>query len=226
MSDELKRILAVLCYIAGAALLGYTAYTCLTTALLFRSIVLLAASTFVSLLFATLLRCRISKAHAQRRRLVRLFLVLCFGMYAFVLINLLFVHNSDASNTLSFFSLKDPNFVPFKSIIGYLGELINGSAEQRDILIHLLGNIALYMPLGFFLMTLFNGLNKGKYYFPTVLAIMVGIRALQYSLGFGRFDVDDILLNLLGAAFVFMIFDIQAVRRYLKKWYLGDRIRK
>ena len=226
MSDELKRILAVLCYVIGAVLLGFTAYICLTTALLFRSIFALSASTFVSFLLATIVQCSILKAHAQRRRHVRLFLIVCFGTYTLVLINLLFVHNTDASDTLTYFMLKDPNFVPFKSIIGYVGELIRGSNEQRDILVHLLGNLALYMPLGFFIMTLFGSMNKGKYYFPTVLAIMVGLRALQYSLGYGRFDVDDILLNLLGAAFVFMIFDIKAVRKRLKKWYLGDRIRK
>ncbi len=226
MSDELRRILSLLCYVIGAVFLGYTAYISLTVALSVQGLMILFFSTALLLFFATALRFGGVKARAQRRRLVRLFLTVCFMLYSFVVINLLFLHNADSLSVLSFFSIKAPNFIPLKSLIGYIGQLIGGSAETQSILIHLLGNLMLYMPLGFFLIALFDEQSKGKFYFPTVLAVLIGLKTLQYSLGFGRFDIDDILLNVLGATFVYLLFGIQSVRRTMKKWYLGDRIRK
>jgi glycopeptide antibiotics resistance protein len=172
VSDEFKRNVALVCYGIGSVLLGYTVFVCLAANFGVRTVLLLCLFTVVFLFVATYLRCGVSKTHTQRRRLVRAFLVLCCCLYGFALINLLFLHNSNSSTEFSFFLLKAPNFIPLKSLIAYAGQLIRGSAESQAIWIHILGNIALYMPLGFFLFTLFN-LYKGNFYFPTVSAVLI-----------------------------------------------------
>lgn len=106
------------------------------------------------------------------------------------------------------FELAEGNFMPFKTILTYL----SGHPTWIVVKNNLLGNIALFVPLGLFL----PFLSKHSLGFGTVtsiaLAIGIAIEGTQILFQAGVFDVDDIILNALGVVVGYGVFV------YVKKW--------
>lgn len=102
------------------------------------------------------------------------------------------------------------NFLPFRTILPYLlGEkgLIIAS-------INLVGNVALLVPIGFFLPFVYRRMTWQKSF---ILAVATGfaIEGMQATLRVGIFDIDDVILNALGVmvgywAFIFFAKRTQA----------------
>lgn len=100
------------------------------------------------------------------------------------------------------------NFVPFKEIFRY----DIGSAKFMK---NVLGNIALFIPYGF-LASYY--LNNKKFSVITILTIIttLTIETVQYYIG-RVFDIDDIILNLVGSIIGFLIFiGLDAIRNKFK----------
>lgn len=100
-----------------------------------------------------------------------------------------------------------PNFVPFKTIVpylfGYKGWIIAG--------VNLVGNIALLVPIGFLLPSLYKNITWRT---SLIVAGASGllIELLQTVLRVGIFDIDDVILNTLGVMIGYFAFII------LTKW--------
>lgn len=89
------------------------------------------------------------------------------------------------------------NLIPLKTIAAYL---YNSKHIDFDVWIYnLAGNIAAFMPLGFFLPAAFKGLSSKRVMFFSVIFI-TSAEVLQLISRRGVFDVDDLLLNSLGCA--------------------------
>ena len=93
------------------------------------------------------------------------------------------------------------NFVPFRTIKMYIDY-----AYKLNSLENLAGNLLVFVPLGFFLPLLAEELQKFSEMFLNVFTFVLGIEVFQLFSAFGAFDVDDILLNCLGAVFGFGCF--------------------
>lgn len=108
------------------------------------------------------------------------------------------------------------NLVPFRTIRRFARLLIPPVRPYlvRIALHNLLGNVALFIPLGWFLPALFPALRS----FPmTVLSVLVSVscvEVLQVVFTVGICDVDDLLLNLLGA---FIGYGLYRLYRWFKK---------
>lgn len=91
------------------------------------------------------------------------------------------------------------NFIPFKEILRY-------EFGARLFVRNIIGNVLLFVPYGFFT-ALYVDIKKSRSAFFLVLLASVAIEFTQ--LGIGRvFDVDDIILNVLGGMIGFYIFRI------------------
>ena len=100
------------------------------------------------------------------------------------------------------------NFVPFKEIFRY-------SIGSDKFIKNVMGNIVLFIPYGF-LASYF--LNNKKLSIISILTIIVSltIESVQYYIG-RVFDIDDIILNLLGGIIGFLFFvGIDAIRNKIK----------
>lgn len=91
-----------------------------------------------------------------------------------------------------------PNFTPFESILLY----VNGyhSYEFETWFFNLFGNVLLFVPLGFLLPILFS---KARRFSMTIIWTMLAsltIELTQRGTRLGSFDVDDLILNVLGGA--------------------------
>lgn len=100
------------------------------------------------------------------------------------------------------------NFIPFKEIFRY-------SIGSHKFIKNVLGNIMLFIPFGFLSSYL---LKNRKFSIVTILTIIASltIETVQYYIG-RVFDIDDIILNLLGGIIGFLIFiGIDAIRNKVK----------
>lgn len=89
------------------------------------------------------------------------------------------------------------NLIPFKEI--YDWKMI-------------VGNGFLFCPMGFFLPIIWNKQKTFKISIITLLIVVVTVETLQLLTGLGQFDIDDIILNVLGGGIGF----------YLWKQWIGS----
>ena len=87
------------------------------------------------------------------------------------------------------------NFTPFKTIKMYIDY-----AYKLNSVENLAGNVLVFVPLGFLLPMLSDECRQFYALMLNAFAFVVGIEVFQLFSAFGAFDVDDILLNCLGAA--------------------------
>ena len=120
--------------------------------------------------------------------------------------------------------LKDSvNLIPFSTIYEYLVENFNNLTNTSVIFYNIFGNFIALMPMAFFLPLLFKKQNKFKTYFLTILAITLGIELLQLFGGVGRFDIDDVILNVGGSLIMFKILKIKEINLLIKKIFLLEK---
>lgn len=100
------------------------------------------------------------------------------------------------------------NFIPFKEIFRY-------SIGSHKFIKNILGNIVLFIPYGFLASYL---LKNRKFSVITILTLIVSltIETVQYYIG-RVFDIDDIILNLVGGIVGFLIYiGIDAIQNKVK----------
>jgi glycopeptide antibiotics resistance protein len=105
---------------------------------------------------------------------------------------------------------RQANFLPFKTILFYL----QGNPTWLIATINLVGNIALFIPIGFLASIVYPKMTWQKFLVLGITFSLV-IELMEVVLRVGIFDIDDIILNALGIMIGFWIFAlmIPAVRR-------------
>ena len=98
------------------------------------------------------------------------------------------------------------NFIPFREILRY-------NIGSRLFIKNVLGNMLLFLPFGFFTSYL---LDNKRPLLTVVLTLVASLSIEVVQLMIGRvFDVDDIILNVLGGTFGFYLYNI--LDRLVKK---------
>lgn len=125
-----------------------------------------------------------------------------FALYGALMLWLLF-HRSGAIEGVEYWEQvhMSINLRLFHTIAKY-GRLLGSSRAYlvRTAIINLFGNVIMFIPLGFFLPLVFQKLQKlWKTLLTTALSISL-IELLQLFTLLGSCDVDDLILNLVGAA--------------------------
>lgn len=91
------------------------------------------------------------------------------------------------------------NFIPFKEILRY-------NMGSRLFFKNVLGNMLMFLPYGFFISYI---LDSKKVYLPVFLTILASCSIEVVQMVIGRvFDVDDILLNVLGGVCGYLIYSL------------------
>ena len=90
--------------------------------------------------------------------------------------------------------LNTANFVPFHTIRMYIEY-----ADKLNSFENLAGNILVFLPFGILFPMLDRNYRKAWNVLLNVFLLVLGIEIFQLCSAFGAFDVDDILLNCLGA---------------------------
>lgn len=107
--------------------------------------------------------------------------------------------------------IESANFVPLHTIKMYMN-----FPSIYWAIINLVGNVVVFIPLGFLLPISFKKIKHFPKTFFISLALILLIEFGQLLTGLGEFDVDDILLNILGASFGYgFYFVFRMISKYI-----------
>ena len=92
------------------------------------------------------------------------------------------------------------NLIPFETVRLYWRLLQKGVSKSllRHAVINLVGNVVMFVPLGWFLPAIFRKF-RGVFRTAAVATLLIVlVEAIQYITGLGSCDIDDLLLNIAG----------------------------
>lgn len=132
-----------------------------------------------------------TKKSAGKTTAVLLFAAYCLGMLA-----LLFLRAPGERRLI--------NLIPFRTIRTYFAVFL-GDSHFEDSLwyaahVNLMGNIVMFVPLGLLLPVLFEKQRSFRRFLLTAAGAVALAELLQFLTRRGFMDVDDLLLNTLGAS--------------------------
>ena len=107
------------------------------------------------------------------------------------------------------------NFIPFKTIIENVQRYAHGYWYLSTV--NLLGNLALFVPMGMSLPCLFKKLNRFWKVILTVLGMVVLVEIVQGILRVGSVDIDDVLFNVVGAMIGYGLIRLPFIYNFFKK---------
>ena len=91
------------------------------------------------------------------------------------------------------------NLVPFRTIGRYIDRLYNSAGKlNHQAVINLGGNVIMFIPLGFLLPFVTDRAKKLKNCFVMTFVVILSVELLQLATLLGSFDIDDLLLNMIG----------------------------
>lgn len=140
-------------------------------------------------------------------------LVLVYWMF---IQNLTFWYDYRDMEFALFFRLRT-NFVPFRSIAEYLARAAEGSMNAGYIVGNLLGNFVLGVPLGVLLPCLFPRLQTLAKTLAAAFGFMLVLEVAQLLLRFGTFDIDDLILQMLGCILGYGMLKLPVINRLLRR---------
>jgi len=139
-----------------------------------------------------------------------------FILYLFALVFILFLDSrgnrwSDAS--FWEYIKWSSNFIPFRTINLYIHSIIHESLNINIPLKNLVGNLILFLPMGIYLPLFIKRINKLRIYVITMSVLLLLIEVTQVVTRRGSFDIDDLILNMLGAVIGFAIWNVRFVHK-------------
>lgn len=111
------------------------------------------------------------------------------------------------------------NIIPFKTIMAYIRSF-DSLYSTSTVMFNLLGNVVCLMPLGLFLPLLFKKQNKWYIFLLTCILFTLSIELLQFITISGSCDIDDVILNVMGAMIIYFITRIKTVSNIIHNIFL------
>ena len=97
------------------------------------------------------------------------------------------------------------SMIPLRTIRNYLTAHAFGNISRELVVLNLGGNLAAFAPMGFFLPALYRRQRNLIVFVLTVGLSVVAVEVVQAATGCGSADVDDLILNLAGAAAAWLV---------------------
>lgn len=145
-----------------------------------------------------------------------------FIIYLVAIFTLLFlagtfrVHYSNGMDPFSKVHFENAaNLVPFESVKLYFDHI---SSMPGSFMINIVGNLVIFAPMGFFVTLLFNDKIKNVAVMTLFMILLVSIvEFLQFVFFVGSADIDDVILNTIGAVVIYLIMKIPFVKNAVNK---------
>ena len=132
-----------------------------------------------------------------------------FLLYCAVMLWLLFGRSNGWDSGIPYETQlrQNTNLTPLLTIRNYLHILTHSDSQYmvRHCFINLAGNVLLFMPIGWLLPKLWQRQRNFLRFFATCFGAIFLVEVLQLFTLLGRFDVDDVILNLSGMVLGFLL---------------------
>ena len=182
-----------------------------------------AIPTFI-IIITMIVQIKKSKDIQEKSKIRNFWLKALFIIYCLLLITVLFLNNEyrmGGFQNISTFSkehFETSNIIPFATIIGYISGMISNDINTGIVIINLVTNLLLFAPMGFFIPMLFQDKIKNTKQFLIIIIILTFlVEIIQFITYRGSTDIDDIILNTIGASIVYMLMKTKAVNKLLEK---------
>lgn len=146
-------------------------------------------------------------SNRNKERRLRACAILIFAVYIVMLLRITLFKQVSLYNLFAAIGASERtiSIIPFKSVF----EMVHDGVSAARVIENVLGNLAVFMPLGLLLPILTKDKSKKILLYGFVLSLFIEV--MQYILALGSSDIDDLLLNTLGTMVGYAIH--KAVRR-------------
>ena len=165
-----------------------------------------------------------SKDTQEKSEIRNFWLKALFIIYCLLLITILFLNNEyrmggfQNINTFSKEHFETSNLIPFATIIEYIIGVISNDINTSIVIINFATNLLLFAPMGFFIPVLFQSKIKNiKQFVIMIIILTLIVEMLQFITYRGSTDIDDIILNTIGAVIMYMIMRTKFAKKLFKK---------
>ncbi len=167
----------------------------------------------LALIFIVLLTISINPFSGSSSK--KIWLWILFLYYLWVLANLLFFDVGFGRDA----ALGGINLKPFYTIRNYLTAYRLGNITKELVVINIIGNLAAFAPMAIFLPALFRVENNLLVFFLTIFLMVSTVEGVQYFTQTGSCDVDDLILNVIGAmALWIVLLPWRIIMKYRGRW--------
>ena len=153
------------------------------------------------------------------KKIIKIVFNISLGVYLFVLVVLLFLGTRGflrSDLTMIEYIKNSSNFVPFKTINTYIRALFDRSMNIDIPIKNIFGNLFMFLPAGIYLPYYIRKINKISVFIISMSILLVVIEVVQVVTRRGSFDIDDFILNMLGALIGFEIWKAKVVQKLLR----------
>ena len=127
----------------------------------------------------------------ERNKMNKVSYIMILVVYLIMLFNMTIFSRSFYGNTF--------NLIPFKTISYYFKY-----PDDYNIVINVIGNIIIMMPIQFLIIKIFDFKEFNKCFLVDIVLVLL-VEILQLISHTGIFDVDDIILNLIGMVIMYFL---------------------
>lgn len=158
----------------------------------------------------------------EKENIRKFWLKKLFLIYLLLLFTVLFLNSEYRMNgikNVGIFSkqhFETINMVPFSTIISYIDRLVTHKINTSIVILNIFVNLILFAPMGVFIPLLFNKkINNIKKFVLFIMITSLTVELLQFLTYRGATDIDDVILNTIGATFVYAIMQTKLVKKML-----------
>lgn len=151
------------------------------------------------------------------RKIIDKLLLPSFLIYFFVLTFLLLARNNHYPDSLIERITDVANFVPFRTVTGFIHGVQNGTVTMRMAVKNILGNLAAFLPMGFYLPCFFKRFRSLLRTACGVYLIVLAFETIQIITSLGCFDVDDLILNVIGSMAGYGLYKLFSIHNLLDR---------
>lgn len=109
------------------------------------------------------------------------------------------------------------NIIPFATISTFIKALFTKSMRFSIIATNLLGNLLALTPMALFLPMFFQRCKKFRFFLLATSLAVLCIETFQFLWNAGFCDIDDLILNVLGACIAHAVFKARPVKKWIEK---------
>lgn len=128
-----------------------------------------------------------------------------FAVYLAAAVYLLFMRHAASDMLFSEYVRQNTNFIPFFSFYVLFTTPYISSLVLVPFFKNLIGNLVLFLPWGIMLPLLGKRFKSAKPFFLLTACVIIAVELLQLVFKVGICDVEDFILNMLGAAIGYLI---------------------
>lgn len=231
MKNKIYKALSILLYIVSIIIVLFCIKIRITPGMYLNIKLRLILLTIVCLLLYINNFILIKKLN-YNKKILKINIILIFLVYIFTIFNLTLLDERFGrgkltiakwdSELLQNYIKTSFNIIPFNTIKLFINGYIRGYVSTTNFLINIIGNFVAFMPFGIFLPLLFKKINKYYKFLIIMIIIVATIEILQFLTLSGSCDIDDLILNIMGASAIYGLYKIKSINKLVNKVILFE----